>query len=146
MVTYHKAHTGLIALMVAAIVSLGFWANPAGAEDCKQTTKSLRGDYEVLQADGGLWRFMEKSSRLKKDSMIGFQIDTKIQRLVVHLEGLCNNGKSLPADLLKDTTAQMDMARSINNKSTERTPAKKLLKMLTALNDNLNQVLQKHGL
>jgi len=136
----------LFALVVAALIATGFGPETADAEDCGQLVKSLNGDYEVLQADGGLWRFMEKSSRLRSDSMIGFQIDGKIKRAVYHLDELCSNGKEIPPEFVKGIQEHINEARTINNKSTDRTPAKQLLEMLTALNQNLTQFMEKNGL
>lgn len=105
----------------------------AQAEDCKETARQMRGDYEVIQADGGIWRFMEKSTRLRGDSMWGLQIDSILQRGVTHIENACNSGKAAPDSLIKELSGLLGQARSLNNKSTSRTPAKKLKTIIESL-------------
>ncbi len=107
------------------------------AANCKETARQIRGDFEVIQADGGIWRFMEKSTRLRENSMLGLQIDGILQRGITHVESACEGGKEASASLIKDLNELIGRARSLNNKSTSRTPAKKLKKIIeTLLNDS----------
>lgn len=118
----------------------------ANADDCKKQAKLLQGDYDVIQADGGLWRFMEKSSRLRDDSMLGLQIDGILQRGVTHVASACKEGKPAPAELIKELEGLISQARELNNKSTSRTPAKKLKEMIEALLASSKEWAEKNSI
>ncbi|QPJ62621.1 MAG: hypothetical protein G3M70_12355 [Candidatus Nitronauta litoralis] len=121
------------AIFLGSVILFFSSSGLALAEDCKETAKQIRGDYEVIQADGGIWRFMEKSTRLRADSMWGLQIDGILQRGVTHIESVCEAGKPAPASLIKELSDLLGQARSLNNKSTSRTPAKKLKQIIESL-------------
>ncbi len=121
------------AIFLGSLIFIFSGSGLALAEDCKETAKQMRGDYEVIQSDGGIWRFMEKSSRLRADSMWGLQIDGILQRGVTHIEFACEAGKATPDSFVKELSALIEQARSLNNKSTSRTPAKKLKKIIESL-------------
>ena len=70
-----------------------FAPNPVLADSCKDATQSLRSSYEVTQGRGGIWGYMEQNTSLRGDSMIGFQVDGKLQRLVVIFETQCIKAK-----------------------------------------------------
>lgn len=132
----------VVGSLVYGLLGLGV----AFAEDCKKQAKLLRGDYDVVQADGGLWRFMEKSSRLRDDSMLGLQIDGILQRGVTHIENACKEGKPASPQLIKELEALISEARTLNNKSTSRTPAKKLKEMIQALLKSSREWAEKNSI
>ncbi len=100
----------------------------------------------MTQSKGGIWGFMEQASSLKKDSMIGFQVDSKIQRLVVYFETGCESGKPVPQAELNKIHAEIGKARQIVNKTPGRTPAKQIMEMITGLNQSLDKTLGELGL
>lgn len=123
------------------------WMAPAVlAGPCENAAMQLRGGFEVTQGRGGIWGFMEKIAALKKQSTVGFQIDGKLQRLVVGFETMCEDGK-MPTQKTFDTIAQqLDLARDINNQNPNRTPVEKLLKQINQLNVNLDQTISSLGM
>ncbi|MFQ5481900.1 MAG: hypothetical protein ACE5ER_03985 [Nitrospinaceae bacterium] len=145
MTTYLKTTTRQISIVAILLFPLLLMGNLANA-NCMNVVKQIRGNYEVMQSDGGIWRFMEKSSRLRSDSMLGLQIDGKLQRGVTFLEDQCMAGKPLSQNILDDLQLQMDKARSLNNRSVSRTPAKKLLKMIKEINDALTVFMEKNNI
>jgi hypothetical protein len=78
--------TGLLFLVVL-IPSLAL------ADACQNAGQNLRASFEVTQGRGGIWGYMEKISSLKGDSMIGFQVDGKLSRIVVIFETQCARTK-----------------------------------------------------
>ncbi len=116
------------------------------ADDCKNKAKQMRGDYDIIQSDGGLWRFMEKSSRLRDDSMLGLQIDGILQRGVTHIENSCKDGKPASPELIESLEELISEARALNNKSTSRTPAKKLKEMIETLLKSSREWAEKNSI
>ena len=53
------------------------------ADICKEGLKDLQNSQGKIQDKGGIWGYLEKSSHLKNNSILGLQIDGKLQRLVV---------------------------------------------------------------
>ena len=78
--------TGLLFLMF-------FTPNLVFADACQDATQDLRSSFEVTQGRGGLWGYMEQNSSLRGDSMIGFQVDGKLQRLIVIFGIQCAKSK-----------------------------------------------------
>ena len=101
---------------------------------------------EVGWRDGEASRFMEKSSRLRDDSMLGLQIDGILQRGVTHIENACKEGKPASPQLIKELEALISEARTLNNKSTSRTPAKKLKEMIQALLKSSQEWAEKNSI
>ena len=66
------------------------------ADICKGGLKELESSQGVIQSKGGIWGYLEQSSALKDKSIMGLQIDGKLQRLIVSFENLCDKGKPLP--------------------------------------------------
>ena len=123
------------------------WMVPAvQAGPCENAALHLRGGFEVTQGRGGIWGYMEKAASLKKDSMLGFQIDGKLQRLVVGFETLCENGKTPTQKTFNTISARLDQARDINNQNPNRVPGKKLLEQIIALNGLLDKTISSLGM
>ena len=89
---------------------------------------------------------MEKASSLQKDSMIGLQVDSKMQRLVVFFETQCQNGNPAPPAAFKKISAELGKARQIVNKTPGRTPVKKIKEMIMALNQSLDKIMGELGI
>ena len=80
------------------------------ADICVEGLQELQLSQEVVQSKGGIWGYLEKSSGMKDKSILGLQIDGKLQRLIVTFEELCADGKtptpklhSLILNLIGDT-------------------------------------------
>ncbi len=133
-----------LGFFLVSVFLLSTVSKVANADTCKEATKQLRGSFERSQGMiGGLWGYMEKSSALKKDSTLGFQIDGKLQRLVVGFESFCNDGKSPTKETYDLIDARLGEARMITNKTPGRTSPKKIMEMINSLNKNLDQTLDK---
>ena len=133
-------------ILLTGLISILWMAPAAFAGPCENAAKQLRGGFEVTQSKGGIWGFMEQAKSLQKDSMIGFQIDGKLQRLVVGFEDMCENGKMPTQKTFNAISERLDQARNINNHNPSRTPGDKLLKLITALNGNLDKTLGSLGM
>ena len=147
-----RMSTGLKLIKPAAyILLIGFisilcMASTAFAGPCENAARQLRGSFETTQGRGGIWGYMEKSTSLKNDSTLGFQIDGKLQRLVVGFEIMCEDGKMPTQKTFKAIEEQLDHARNINNQNPSRTPGEKLIKQINALNGNLDKTLTSLGM
>ena len=147
-----KKSTGLKglkpALYILLTVFIAFLWMPTAvlAGPCEDNARQLRGGFEVTQGRGGIWGYMEKVASLKKDSMLGLQIDGKLQRLVVGFESMCEDGK-IPSKKTYDSISErLDQALAINNQNPSRTPGAKLLKQINTLNGNLDKILSTLGM
>ncbi len=112
---------------------------------CAEKTRQLRADYELIQQNGGLWGYMEQTTTLQKNSTLGFQLDTKLQRAVVAFESSCNGnppGKS-QLELFDRIQQRFGEARAIKNRVPGRTPIKKIQLSLDHLSNNLDQLLKE---
>lgn len=116
-------------------------ALPAHAEECKNAGMQLRGGYEATQGfAGGLWGLMEQTAGYRNDSMIGMQIDAKLQRAVVIYETKCENGEKPGKDLAGKISDFIDRARQIKNKAPRGMPDKVIPEMKT-LNVDLGEFI-----
>ena len=136
----------LFNLSILTLTFFTLFASQALANTCKVAGQQLRGDYEVTQSRGGLWGYMEKAGSLRKDSMIGLQMDSKMQRLVVFFETKCENGTPPPQAAYEKIAAELGKARQIVNKTPGRTPIKKIKEMIAALNQSLDKILGELGI
>jgi len=149
MIVNISAKTRLIQLLQISLyitIVSAFFSSQALANTCKDIGKQLRGEYEISQSQGGLWGYMEQAGSLKKDSMIGLQVDSKMQRLVVFFETKCQEGNPAPQATLNKISAELGKARQIVNKTPGRTPTKKLMEMITSLNQSLDKTMGELGL
>jgi len=114
------------------------------ADLCKQGARDLRGSYEALQGRGGIWALMERSSALKDKSVLGLQVDTKLQRAVVNFENRCApDSKNKPTPELYDTIQdRLSEARNINNQRPGKIPPDKMLAMIESLIEKLDGLLK----
>ncbi len=131
-------------LSMMAALAVILWNVPAhSAELCKEGKKQLRGDYEILQGGGGLWGYMEKSG-LKDKSVLGLQVDNKLQRAVVAFETSCEPGSQKKPDeaMFNKIKEGIGRARNIHNKTPGRTPVDEILTGLETLSKDLDGLLQ----
>ncbi len=111
------------------------------ADICKEGLKELHGSQGVIQAKGGIWGYLEQSSALKDKSILGLQIDGKLQRLIVSFEGLCAAGKTPTPKLHGLILGLIGDARMIFNRDADRQPKDKVLGKLNNLNKNIDDLL-----
>ncbi|MBI4382911.1 MAG: hypothetical protein HY579_02620 [Nitrospinae bacterium] len=131
-------------LSMMAALAIILWNVPAhSAELCKEGKKQLRGDYEILQGSGGLWGYLEKAG-LKDKSVLGLQVDGKLQRAVVAFETLCDPDSQKKPDetLFNKIKDGIVRAMSIHNKTPGRTPIEEILSSLETLSKDLDGLLQ----
>jgi len=132
--------------ILITFISISWMAPAVQAGPCENAAQQLRGGFEITQGRGGIWGFMEKNHTLKNDSMIGFQIDGKLQRLVVGFETLCENGKMPTQKTFNAISASLDTARNISNQNPKRVAGEKLLVQITALNGLLDKTISSLGM
>jgi len=107
-------------------------ALPAHAAECDDVGQQLRGGYEATQGyGGGLWGLMEQTAGYRNDSMIGMQIDAKLNRSVVIFETRCKNGEKPGKDLADKISDFIDRTRQIKNQAPRADPDKMILKLKT---------------
>ena len=111
------------------------------ADICIEGLKELQKSQEVIQDKGGIWGYLEQSSNLKDQSILGLQIDGKLQRLIVTFESLCEEGKTPTPQLHGLILNLIGDARVIFNKDADRQPKDKVLENLNGLKKNIDELL-----
>ncbi|NIU42814.1 MAG: hypothetical protein GWN72_00465, partial [Nitrospinaceae bacterium] len=82
-----------LAVFSALMVTSLYPPVPAYADACKNAVYQLRGTLNQSQGKGGIWKYMEQNSSLKEKSVIGLQVDGKLNRAVVIFENQCAKTK-----------------------------------------------------
>lgn len=113
---------------------------------CEKAAKQLRGSLQTTQSQGGIWGYMEKATSLRGESMLGFQVDSKLARLVTHWDTLCTKDNAPPQETYNIISGNLDLARQIVNKTPGRTPPQELLKLIKELNQSLDKAYGQLGL
>ncbi len=113
------------------------------ADICKEGLKELQGSQGIIHDKGGIWGYMEQSRSLKEESIIGLQLDGKLQRLISTFENLCSEGKIPNASLHSQILGFLGDARMIFNKGGDRRKKEQFMETLNNLNKNINEVLEK---
>ena len=111
------------------------------ADICKEGLKDLQNSQGVIQDKGGIWGYLEKSSILRDNSILGLQIDGKLQRLVVSFETLCEEGKTPNSKLYNLILNLMGDARMVFNRDADRQGKEKVLEKLQGLNKKIEELL-----
>jgi hypothetical protein len=111
------------------------------ADICYEGLKELNGSQGVIQAKGGIWGYLEQSSGLKDKSLLGLQIDGKLQRLIVTFESLCEEGKTPTPKLHGLILGLLGDTRMIFNREADRQSKDKVLEKLNNLNKNIDELL-----
>jgi len=144
----HRPHQALAGMLGFLLVVTLFFAETVLAQStpCEQAAKQLRGTLQSSQSSGGIWGYMEKANSLKGESMLGFQVDGKLARLVTHWDSLCKDSDKPPKETYDLINDNLDKAVEIVNKTPGRTPPDKLLEMIKDLNKSLDAAHKKLGL
>ena len=111
------------------------------ADICIDGLIELQGGQGVIQDKGGIWGYLEKSSNLKDNSILGLQIDGKLQRLIASFESLCEEGKTPTPKLHGLILNLLGDARMTFNRDADRQPKEKVLAKLNELNKNIDELL-----
>tara|TARA_B100001123_G_C15123365_1_gene952320 strand:- start:277 stop:669 length:393 start_codon:yes stop_codon:yes gene_type:complete len=111
------------------------------ASICIEGLKDLQVSQAVIQDKGGLWGYLEKSSGMKDNSILGLQIDGKLQRLIVSFEELCADGKTPTPKLHSLILNLIGDARMIFNKDPDSQDKEKVLGKLKGLNKRIGDLL-----
>ena len=113
------------------------------ADACRNATQDLNSSVEVTQGRGGLWGFMEQSSALRGDSMIGFQVDGKLKRIIVLFETQCYKLKAPSKESFQKVENILGDARMIFNLRPGRDSVKSIMTKINGLHSNLNQLIKE---
>ena len=108
---------------------------------CIEGLKDLQNSQGIIQDKGGIWGYLEKSPKLRDNSILGLQIDGKLQRLVVSFETLCEEGKTPTSKLYNLILNLMGDARMVFNRDAKRQPKEKVLENLQGLNKKIEELL-----
>ena len=103
----------------------------------------VQGSQGVIQDKGGIWGYLEQSKSLSSESLLGLQIDGKLQRLISTFENLCSEGKIPTGSLHAQILGLLGDARMIFNKSGDRRKKEQLMETLNNLHKNINDLLAK---
>ncbi len=113
------------------------------ADACNDASRSLRASFQVTQGRGGIWGYMEQNPSLRKDSVIGFQVDGKLQRVIVIFEAQCVKAKKPSKENYQKIESILGDARMIFNLRPGRDPVKKIIGRINGLNSNLNKLIKE---
>ncbi len=118
-------------------------SNSFAANICTDGLKELNSSQGVIQDKGGVWGYLEKSQSLRSESLIGLQMDGKLQRLISIFEELCSEGKIPTASLHSQILSLLGDARMIFNRDGDRRKKEPFMKKLKELNKKIDQLLAK---
>ena len=107
---------------------------------CQNASVQLRGDLNVIMNRGGLWALMEQTEGLQDKSMIGFQADGKLARVVGRFESLCESEKKPTKQLFDDLGNLLSEARTIWN---PRSSGEEILSLINGMNKKVDSMLSK---
>ena len=140
-----QAHANVrLPISIAVLLFLVlFPLNVVFADACGDASRSLRSSFEVTQGRGGIWGYMEQNSSLRADSMIGFQVDGKLQRIIVIFEAQCMKSKHLSKKNYRKIENILGDARMIFNLRPGRDPVKKIMGKINGLHSNLNKLIKE---
>ena len=127
---------GLLFLML-------FPLNLVFADVCQDAIRSLRSSFQVTQGRGGIWGYMEQNPSLRGESVVGFQVDGKLQRVIVIFETQCVKSKQPSKENYQKIENILGDARMIFNLRPGRDPIKKILGKINGLNSNLNKLIKE---
>ena len=105
---------------------------------CQNASVQLRGDLDVVMNRGGLWALMEQTEGLQDKSMIGFQADGKLARVVGRFESLCESKKKPTKQLFDDIGKLLGEARTIWN---PRSSGEETLGLINGMNKKADSML-----
>jgi len=128
---------------VTGVLFLILFPNLVFANPCENATQDLRSSFEVTQGRGGIWGYMEQNSSLRGDSMIGFQVDGKLQRIIVLFETQCTKAKKPSKKNYQKIDSVISDARMIFNLRPGRNPAKEIMAKIKGLNTSLDKLIKE---
>ena len=114
-----------------------------GADICREGLKELQNSQGVIQDKGGVWGYLEQSTILRSESILGLQIDGKLQRLISIFENLCSEGKIPTASLHAQILNLLGDSRMVFNKSGDRRKKEQFIATLNKLHKKINELLAK---
>jgi len=129
-------------ICLAGLLFLMLFTNLVFEDACHDASRDLRASFEVTQGRGGIWGYMEQNSALRGDSMIGFQVDGKLQRIIVLFEAQCIKSKQPSKKNFKKIENILGEARMIFNLRPGRDPVKKIMMKINGLHSNLNKLIK----
>lgn len=141
-----KVHTHTVICLQICFAGLLFLilsSNLVFANACQNATQDLRSSFEVTQGRGGIWGYMEQSSALRSDSMIGFQVDGKLQRIIVLFETQCIKSQQPSKEVFQKIENILGNARMIFNLRPGRDPVKKIMTKINGLHSDLNKLIKE---
>ena len=142
MCNFNFKKQGLIFLAVFIIILIN-GENGFTADICRDGLKELNGSQGIIQDKGGLWGYLEKSPPLQSQSLIGLQIDGKLQRLISIFENLCSEGKTPTPKLHSLILGLLGDTRMIFNRDGDRRKKEPFIKTLKELNIKIDNLLAK---
>ena len=130
------------------VLALYTWVLTSGntafaADICTDGLKELQGSQGTIQDKGGIWGYLEQTQSLRSESLLGLQIDGKLQRLISTFEGLCSEGKTPTGSLHSQILGLLGDARMVFNRSGDRRKKEQLLETLNNLKKNIDELLAK---
>jgi hypothetical protein len=137
-----KGLTNLLVLVLYTWVLTS--GNTAFAADiCTDGLRELQGSQGTIQDKGGIWGYLEQTQSLRSESLLGLQIDGKLQRLISTFESLCIEGKTPTGNLHSQILSLLGDTRMIFNRSGDRRKKEQLLETLNNLKKNIEELLAK---
>ncbi len=130
-----KATLALLLLVLFIIPTIG----AAADHPCKNATRQLRGDLDVIMNRGGLWALMEQTEGLQDKSVAGLQADGKLARSVGLFETLCASEKKPTKQLFDNVGKLLGEARAIWN---PRSSGEEILKSINSLIKKVDSLLK----
>ena len=137
-----KFFTKLLYLVLYAVILIP-GKTAFAADICTDGLQELQGSQGVIQDKGGIWGYLEQSKSLSSESLLGLQIDGKLQRLISTFENLCSEGKIPTGSLHAQILSLIGDARMIFNKSGDRRKKEQLMETLNNLHKKINDLLAK---
>ena len=125
------------------IITLIYGKNGFTAGICRDGLKELNASQGIIQDKGGVWGYLEKAPSLQSESLIGLQIDGKLQRLISIFENLCSEGKTPTPKLHSLILGLLGDTRMIFNRDGDRRKKEPFLKTLKELNKKIDDLLTK---
>ena len=114
-----------------------------GADICREGLKELQNSQGVIQDKGGIWGYLEQSKNLRSESILGLQIDGKLQRLISIFENLCSERKIPTASLHAEIRNLLGDTRMVFNRAGDRRKKEQLMLTLNNLHKKINELLAK---
>jgi hypothetical protein len=130
------------------VLALYTWVLTSGstvfaADICREGLKELQSSQGIIQDKGGIWGYLEQTQSLRSESLLGLQIDGKLQRLISTFESLCGDGKTPTGSLHSQILSLLGDARMVFNRDGDDRKKEQLLEMLNNLKKNIEELLAK---